>query len=163
MENTEIRRMRRNVEINELFLIFGVVSIIAFFLLIFTIGGPYITTYSSTERYEGGGSGTTFMSPIWIFLLYIGSGALLLGFLLKFLSVIITPIQQLDVLVYVGLTLTTANMFLQIYHAIQSFTAIYIASLYIPGPIILFLALLMSVAYLVAHWLKKRVHSQIIL
>jgi hypothetical protein len=163
MENTkkvisdiaESKRVKKNVEINEYFLIFGIISIISFFILISTVEGPYIESYYEEERDNSSGSSTMFMLPIWIFLMYLGSGALFIGFLLKFLSIIWFPNQRIDVLVHAGITLTTANMFLQVYHAIHSFTAIYIEILYILGPIILFLALLTSIAYLLSLWLKN--------
>ncbi|MEE9150976.1 MAG: hypothetical protein V3U20_03985, partial [Thermoplasmata archaeon] len=138
------------------FILFGIISIISFFILISTVEGPYIVSYYEEERDDSSGSSTMFMLPIWIFLMYLGSGALFIGFLLKFLSIVKNPYQQLDVLVYVGCSLSAFNMFLMIYHIIESSTAIYIVLFHLLGPFVLLLTVPVSIAYLVVYWLKNQ-------
>ena len=168
MENTQkvesngvrSKKTSRNVEINEYFMIFGVILIIAYFLIISRIEGPYIQSYYETESTNSSRSSTTIMLPIWIIFIYFGSGAMLLGFILKFISMIKNPHQQRDNLAYLGVIMTSGNMLVMTYFTLSWFKGVFISILDFIGVIFFILTVSMSVIYLMVHWLKKPVNNR---
>ena len=168
MENTKkvesngvrSKKIRRNVERNEYFIILGVILIIAYFLIISRIEGPYIRSYHDVDYDNSSSSTTTIMLPIWIIFIYLGSGALLLGFILKFISMRKNPLHQLDYLAYPGLIMTSGNILVMIHFTLSWFKGVFISILDFIGVVFFILTVSMSVIYLLVQWLRKPVNNR---
>jgi len=155
----KIAGKRKDVKIWQFLLLLGIGLIILYFIIIFTIRGPHIRTYSEVERDETGGSTMEIWMPIWIVFIFLGDGALFLGFLVKFLEVLPNPHQKFDILFYCGFILTLANLFFLFYYYLSWFKGIYIELLEFPGVIIFILAVFISALYLVNYFIKKPIDS----
>ena len=146
-----------DVEPNQFFLILGIIFIVIYFTILIRLEGPYIITYHNSES----NSSMTIKLPIWIFFVYIGCAAFFVGFLIKFLSEMRDPNQQLRFMVFLGVIITTANILIfYIYQTLEWFKGIYIPILHVLGPIFFILTVAVSIIYLVFLWLKRVVHSQ---
>lgn len=153
------KKIRRNVEKYEYFIIFGIILIIAYFLIISRIEGPRIRSYHDVDYDNSSSSTTTIMLPIWIIFIYLGSGSLLLGFILKFISMRKNPHQQRDYLASLGLIMTSGNILVMIHFTLSWFKGVFISILDFIGVIFFILTVSMSVIYLMVLWLKKPVHK----
>ena len=150
-----------NIELNQFFLILGIIFIIIYFAIFIRLDGPYIVSYHEETHSDSSSSSMTIMLPIWIIYIYIGCAALFVGFLIKFLNEVRDPYQQPRFMVYLGVIMTSANILLfYIYNTLESLKGIYIPILHLLGPIFFILAVAVSIIYLVLPWFKRLVHPQ---
>jgi hypothetical protein len=138
-----------DIKPNQFFLIFGIIFIIAYFTILGRLEGPYIVK-SRMFQSESESWSVTIKLPIWIIFVYIGCAALFVGFLIKFLSELRDPDQQLRFMVFLGVIITSANILtFFIYQTLEWFKGIYIPILHILAPIFFILAVAVSIIYLV--------------
>ena len=106
-------QMKLDMKLSDCFLIFGLTCILMFFILSLISMGPSFRIIHIDAQDPSSWS-TSYWVPFWIFLLWIGSCALFLGFLLKLFRIIRKYYEQLNLLICLGLIFTFIFMSLQL-------------------------------------------------
>ena len=157
--------MRKNINFAECTLIFGIFMLITFLIFLVLGVGPYINIVHS-EFTSSEGWTSSFWIPIWVIFLYMGSGALFVGFMLKIPSVIKNPIQQLNILICAGLFFVSINMYFQYLSACSLFISNFnnglsmVPSIF--GPIVFGYAMVVSIAYIFIYLKGEPLPSKMI-
>jgi hypothetical protein len=145
--------IKRDMKLSDCLLIFGLISILLFFILIITTNGPFFIIENNDVHGDGTAS-ITHGVPIWIVLLWIGGGALFLGICIKLFRTIKRRYEPMNFLIYLGLIITLMFLCIQLFEIYNIFTGgflgnnnhIIVADI---GLIVLILAVVSSILILI--------------
>jgi hypothetical protein len=147
-------KVRRNWEIDQCFLVYGLFSILTWFILNFILIEPLIIIRSEVTYHESGSVYEITAISIWNVFLYIGCTALFIGFFLKFILMLKNPHRKMEIPAFLGLVLAGANIFFQIYILISIFENNAIQIITLLELIIFMMTICLSISYLIIDWLK---------
>ena len=135
-------KMKSDME--DYFIVEGVLLILTFFVLVMTIGGPYMIT--EVSHYEN--SLDISEVPIWVVFLHSGSIAILIGMSLKAPRLLMKPGKLVGVTLLAAWILAWVNVFGMAAYFLYWFMIIHIGPFSLLQPAMLFITCYMSTIYL---------------